>query len=109
MTAQPATSATRCGADALSAIDRVLGEPPDAIDQALIPAIQCLVRWRDETIAAVRANEVDAEARKRLRDVNAALSLLVGTHYPLVGIKWNRLKNARDALAEVEGLWLLQQ
>jgi hypothetical protein len=101
MSVQAQRSGSRCQADALSAIDKVLEDQTDSIDHALVPAIQCLVRLRDETIAAVRASDADAADQKRLHDVNAALSLLVGTHYPLVGIKWNRLKKARDALAEV--------
>lgn len=97
------TAETRCQADALGAIDRVLEEQPDSVEQGLISAVQCLVRLRDATIADLRANADDAhpEAGRRLRDVNAALSLFIGAHYPLVGIQWDRLRKARDALAEV--------
>jgi hypothetical protein len=94
-------SGSRCHIDALHAIDRVLAEQPDSIEQALVPAIRCMVRLRDETIAAIRATDAEAEARKRLHDINAALSLLVGAHYPLVGIQWDRLRKARNALADV--------
>jgi hypothetical protein len=101
MNASPSTfPGDECRIDALHALDRVLEDRSHDLDSVLIRTTQCLVRYRDALIARLREGP-DAAASDELRYVNAALSLLFGTHYPLVGIQWERLKKAREALSEL--------
>lgn len=99
--AHTAGETVQCRTDALHAIDRVLNEKRESMDAALISATRCLVRYRDEMIRRLRENASDVHARRELAQANGALSLIFGTHYPVIGLEWERLKKVRDALAEL--------
>lgn len=90
-----------CRTDALRAIERLLDERPETIDAALIAATRCLVRYRGEMIGRLRENAADVHASRELTQANGALSLIFGTHYPVSGLQWERLKKVRDALKEL--------
>ena len=92
-----------CRIDALEAIEHLLDQRPETIDAALIATTRCLVRYRDEMIRRLRENAADDHASRELTQANGALSLVFGTHYPVLGIQWERLKKVRDALAELSG------
>lgn len=98
-----APDALECRTDALQAIEHLLDQRPETIDAALISTTRCLVRYRDEMIRRLRENAADVRATRELSQANGALSLVVGTHYPVIGLEWERLKKVRDALAELSG------
>src|SRR4029078_12800254 len=70
---------------------------PDHVEEGMVDATQCVVRYRDALIAECRTAP-DAEKTQALRDANSVLSLMFGTQYPLEGVHWDRLSKARDAL-----------
>jgi hypothetical protein len=82
--------------ESVDALDALLVEKPDNIDEAMIQATQCVVRLRDRCIERCRAG--DAKAGERLREVNSVLSLVIGSHYTLIGLRWKRIEKAREAL-----------
>jgi hypothetical protein len=90
-----------CGCDALRALDDLLQGRSESLDATLIAANRCLVRYRDALIERLRTHPGDAHLRNELQQANATVSLVFGTHYPLVGIQWDRLKKTRQAMAEL--------
>lgn len=88
---------------ALASLDRLLDEKPEELDAGLIAAVGCVVQLRDDLIACARRGDGGPQVREELRQANTMISLLVGTHYPLVGVQWERLKTARDTLAQFIG------
>jgi hypothetical protein len=87
-----------CRRHAIDVLDRLLAEhDPDHVQEGMVNATRCVVRYRDALIAECRAGS-DAEKTQALRDANAVLSLMFGTQYPLEGVHWDRLSKARDAL-----------
>ena len=101
--ASSAGRAGECRHNALQAIEALLDERAETMDAALISATRCLVSYRDEMIGRLRNNAADRVAERELKDANGALSLIFGTHYPVAGLEWDRLKKVRDALAELIG------
>jgi hypothetical protein len=89
--------ACRCAVDAL---DHALRERPDELYEELVQAVRCIIRLRDELIEATRTDSPGA--RDRLAQVNAVLSVVTGGEYPLVGIRRERICQARDALAKLQ-------
>jgi hypothetical protein len=86
---------------ALHALDRALEDRPDRVYDDMVAAVRCLVRLRDALVNERRAGKGTPEHEERLRRVNAVLSMVVGGEYPLVGVRKERIKKARD---EVEAL-----
>lgn len=86
---------------ALAALDRAMDEPPADAKDDLTEAVRSVAALRDELAGAWRRTEA-AEDRRRLDAVNAILSLLAGLEYPLGGMKWKRLGEARDSLRTME-------
>jgi hypothetical protein len=62
-----------------------------------------IVRMRDQLIARLRSEGPGNGVRERLDRINAVLSLTAAAELPLQGIHWDRIKKARDALAEFAG------
>jgi hypothetical protein len=81
---------------AVAALDEVLAEHPDKINDELNEAARCLVRTRDGLIDQRRQGE---NVQSHLDQVNAILSVVVGSEYPLVGVRWDRVQEARNGLA----------
>jgi hypothetical protein len=76
-------------------MDRLLADRGSDIDEELAGATTCVVRLRDALIVAQRDHhDVDRE----LTRANAVLSLMVGSHYTLIGLRWKRIEKARDEL-----------
>jgi hypothetical protein len=90
-----------CRQHALAVLDRILAErDPDRVQQAMVEATACVVRYRDNLIRETRATQ-DAAQNGLLRRTNGVLSLLFGTQYPLQGVHWDRIGQARAVLAEL--------
>ena len=88
------------GAAALADLDRALDDRPDKIYGDLAQAVRALVRLRDEWIAERRRGG-NAARDDRLERLNAILSVVSGSEYPLQGVRRERIEKARDALAEL--------
>ena len=86
---------------ALQQIDQVLAKKPEKDDHVLTEATQTLCRLRDELIAARQTG--DNAGRQRLETVNAVLSIVAATHFPVGEIPWEPLASARGALAGLAG------
>jgi hypothetical protein len=67
----------------------------------MVAAVRCLVRLRDALINERRAGKGTPGHEERLRRVNAVLSMVVGGEYPLVGVRKERIKNARNEVEEL--------
>lgn len=92
---------------ALAALDSSLGKRPDGLQRGLEQALCCLVQVRDGYIEQERS--VPGCARDRLKRVNAILSMVVCSEYPVSGIRKENITKARDELArlldEVHGVF----
>ena len=85
------------GHAALQAIDRLLADRPDKVGHDFSEATRRLTAFRDDLVEAWRASRGE-EDRKRMALANSVLSVIVGGHYPLGGIPWQHIENARKAL-----------
>jgi len=86
---------------ALHALDRALEDRPDKVYDDMVAAVRCLVRLRDSLISERRAGKGTPDHEERLRRVNAVLSTAVGGEFPLVGVRKERIKKARDEVEEL--------
>ena len=86
------------GQEGLAAVDKVLAEKPHKDDYILSEAMEQLCLFRDQLIA--RHDETGApEDAKRLSHLNAVISVVAGTHFPLGATPWDELEKARGWLA----------
>ena len=85
------------GVAALHAIDKLLADRPDKVGHDFSEATRCVTAFRDELVEAWRASRSE-DNRKRMVLANAVLSVIVGGHYPLGGIPWQHIENARKEL-----------
>lgn len=69
--------------------------PVQTMKQNLDEALVWLVQMRDDLIEAQRAGH---DVSNWLPSVNAILSTLFGTEYPVGGLKVKRIEEAREAL-----------
>jgi hypothetical protein len=84
---------------AVAVLDRVLQEPPEQMSGDLPEALRCVVRLRDRLIGQRRTEPGSTKVQQRLDRTNAILSVVTGGEYPLVGVRRQRIVEARDALA----------
>ncbi len=84
---------------ALAVLDRVLEESPERMAGDLPEAVRGIVRLRDRLIERRRADPGAHDLEERLDRTNAILSVVTGGEYPLVGVRRQRIVEARDALA----------
>jgi hypothetical protein len=84
-----------CVEAALAALDHALVDRADHVYDDLVEAMRCIIHLRAELIAERR----NGEPRDHLERCNAVLSLVIGGEYPLVGIRRERLRQARQELA----------
>lgn len=96
-----ASDAGPSGQQVLQHLDKLLGEKPDRISHDFSEATICLTKYRARVINRLREKGSPAEARGRLGRLNAVLSVVVGTHYPVGSPKWEHLEKARDSFATV--------
>ncbi len=83
---------------AVATLDRVLEERPDKIHDEIVDAVGCVVRLRDNLIEQRRAGDTSRRLQDQLDHANAVLSVMAGGVYPLVGVRWQRVEQARDEL-----------
>jgi glutathione S-transferase len=88
------------GHRALEHIDEALRDRPHKNGDALSHATMCLAAFRDRLVAARRGPGIGAAQRKQLAHVNAVITIVLGTHFPLGEIPWDELEKARAWLAE---------
>ncbi len=89
------------GQVAVAAIERALQLPPLQLNLEVDAAERAVVHMRDHLIDRLRQDGTAAEApgwRAMLKQVNTALSLIVGVEYPSVGERPKPLEQARDLL-----------
>ena len=84
-----------CCRHAVQELDRLLADKPGGIDEDMTDVTMCVVKLRDALIDARRGGH---DVERELTRVNAVLSLVVGSHYTLVGLRWKRIEKARDEL-----------
>lgn len=94
-------SARRLAVAAHDAYDRLVRTRPDEPHQSLSEALRCLVRLRDGIMARARAGDSSPVLRERLQQVNAVVSLAFACQIPIVGVKWSRMEETRDALKDL--------
>lgn len=82
------------GRAALDNIDAALRQRPDPEGKALSRAVEYLSAWRDQMIGAR-----DPALAQRLAHVNAAISVVMATNFPLGETPWSELEKARDWVA----------
>lgn len=85
------------GSAALRTIDKLLADRPDKVGHDFSEATRCMTEFRDELIEAWRASHGE-EDRKRMVLANSVLSVIVGGHFPLGGVPWQHIENARKEL-----------
>ncbi|MBV9782777.1 MAG: hypothetical protein JO264_03060 [Acidisphaera sp.] len=86
------------GRQALARIDDALEKQPDPSTHEFAQAIESLVVLREDLIRRYRTAP---ELRGCLDRLNSALSVVVGSEYPLPSVRWDRVKQARAVLAQV--------
>ncbi len=92
------------GQVAVAAIEQALGLPPLQFNREAEVAERAVVQMRDHLIDRLRRDGTAAEApgwRATLKQVNTALSLIVGVEYPSVGERHKPLEQARDLLKDL--------
>lgn len=99
-TAQGEADASRPGARALHLLDKLLTERPERVGHDFSEATRCLSAYRDELIAIWRRT-LDAADKRRLDQVNAVLSVVIGGHYPLGPVPWPEIEKARRMFVSV--------
>jgi formate dehydrogenase major subunit len=85
---------------ALELLDKLLAERPERVGHDFSAATRCLTAFRDQLISEWRRTGDPADQR-RLTQVNAVLSVVVGGHYPIGAVQWPTIASARDAFARV--------
>ncbi len=85
---------------AAALLDRAKDEEPERLKEHLREAQRLTVGARDALIHALRTTTGDANADRRqaLDHVNASLSLMVGTEYPIAGLHRKALEHAHHLL-----------
>jgi hypothetical protein len=86
---------------ALDALEHALEDRPDRLYEDMATTVRCLVGLRGTLIAERQKAPGDLVVRDRLDRVNAILSVVVGGEYPLVGVRENRIRQAREELDQL--------
>lgn len=88
-------------AEVLAHLDKLLADRPHRIGHDFSEATRCLTALREQVVEKLRAGDTSPETTGRLARLNAVLSVVVGTHYPVGAPKWPHLQRARDSFAEL--------
>ncbi len=91
---------------ALAAVDRCLADKPKRIGHDFSAATKRLTAYRRILLEGWGGAPSDPADRQHLSRLNAVISVVYGTHYPIGSPKWDPLAKARDelaALAQREG------
>lgn len=86
--------------EGLAALDHILEHKPDHVHDEIAGATRCIVQVRDALIAARRRGAPAGEG-ELLGHVNSLLSVLIAAEFPLAGVRWQRVKQARDEYEHV--------
>jgi formate dehydrogenase major subunit len=86
-------------AEVLARLDKLLADRPHRVGHDFSEATRCLTALREQIIGHLRAGNAPPGTAERLARLNAVLSVLVGTHYPVGAPKWPHLARARDSFA----------
>ncbi len=100
--ASEVANAPEIGRQALRILDKLLAERPEKVGHDFSEASRWLTGYRDELIAVWRRTGAERD-RERLARVNAVLSVVLGGHFPLGGVPWQHIEQARKALSAVLG------
>ena len=85
---------------ALQKLDDALAHQPEKGMHDFAVAVESLCVLRDALIR--RRREGNTEALQDCLDrLNGVLSVVVGSEYPLPSVRWDRVKQARDVLADL--------
>lgn len=84
--------------ETLAAFNQLSLEDGPRTGRELGDVVQQLVRIRDELILAKRGGAPCGEGLNR---INAILSTIFGTEFPVDGLPWKRVCEARNALKEM--------
>lgn len=93
---------TAAGETALRAVDAVLADKPDKVGHDFSAAEHAMAAYRDALIGVWRESRSEQDLQ-RLMGANSVLSVVVGGHFPLGGVPWPHLQNARESLAGLVG------
>jgi formate dehydrogenase major subunit len=91
------------GQDVLARIDKLLADRPSRVTHDFSAATTCLTEYRERVIRRLREKGSPPDGRERLARLNAVLSVVVGTHYPVGSPKWEHLEKARHSFAGLIG------
>ena len=89
------------GREALARLDHLLREHPAQVAAELTDAVRGVVALRDEMIERRDRAGPEPGVDNRLERVNAILSMLIGNEFPLIGVRWQRIERARNALQDI--------
>jgi hypothetical protein len=84
---------------ALAELNKALGEKPHLEGHTLSMAAHELSLLRDKIAEQQDEPGADPDSLRQLEHVNAAISVVMGAHFPLGSIPWAELEKARDWLA----------
>ena len=87
--------------EALDTLDQVLDEKPEQLHEEVSEVLRCLVALRDHLIDRRRRSIPSPELDEQLDKANAVLSVMTSGSFPVVGMKHDRLKKARDLMADL--------
>ena len=88
---------------ALETLDRVLEEKPEQHHEEVVGVLRFLVAMRDHLILERRGRGPSPDLDEHLDHVNAVVSVMTSGSFPVVGLKHDRLKQARDLMAGIIG------
>ena len=88
---------------ALAEVDKALAARPHTDGHIFSVAAHALAAARDDMTLRQRETGSTAETRRRIEHVNAAISVVLGAHFPLGEVPWQELEKARDWLAGLIG------
>jgi hypothetical protein len=98
---QQITTLTDLCQQALDLLQSSVQQKPGQLKEEVDQAERMVVQMRNRLIDMLRQDSVSAEAQQRrsaLNDVNAALSLIVGTEYSVGGVHRDHLEQAQRLL-----------
>src|SRR5207247_455289 len=82
---------------AIDLLDAALDKPPAELKAEVDTLERTVAALRDDLIERLRA-QPDAALAAALKNVNTALSLIVGVEYPVAGIQREMLQQARTVM-----------
>ena len=88
--------ASDTGARVLAALDKLLAERPERGGRDFSEATRCLTAYREEVLGCAGLDQA-----RRLAVVNAAISVVIGGHFPLGEVPWDQIERVRERLGEL--------